>query len=102
MWPAAYAEYRLPVTLPITVAIFSILVYLIAQTKVVRQMMAIADPYFDTSDGDRIRIHFEPTGHVRECRWNGMEDGRSDWEKMRDRMPFIAKPAARQFPMHRL
>jgi putative ATP-binding cassette transporter len=33
MWPAAYADYKLPVTLPITVAIFSILVYLIAQTK---------------------------------------------------------------------
>ena len=46
MWPAAYAEYKLPVTLPITVAIFSILVYLVAQTKVVRQMMQIADPLF--------------------------------------------------------
>ena len=39
LWPAAYADYKLPVTLPITVAIFSILVYLVAQTKVVRQMM---------------------------------------------------------------
>jgi putative ATP-binding cassette transporter len=56
MWPAAYAEYRLPVTLPITVAIFSILVYLVAQTKVVRQMMAIADPYFNTSDAGQARI----------------------------------------------
>ena len=56
MWPAAYADYKLPVTLPITVAIFSILVYLIAQTKVVRQMMAIADPYFNTSDAGQARI----------------------------------------------
>jgi putative ATP-binding cassette transporter len=56
MWPAAYAEYQLPVTLPITVAIFSILVYLIAQTKVVRQMMAIADPYFNTADAGQARI----------------------------------------------
>src|SRR3984957_4183700 len=56
MWPAAYADYRLPVTLPITVAIFSILVYLVAQTKVVRQMMAIADPYFNTSDAGQARI----------------------------------------------
>jgi vitamin B12/bleomycin/antimicrobial peptide transport system ATP-binding/permease protein len=56
MWPAAYAEYKLPVTLPITVAIFSILVYLVAQTKVVRQMMKIADRYFDTSDPGQARI----------------------------------------------
>jgi vitamin B12/bleomycin/antimicrobial peptide transport system ATP-binding/permease protein len=55
-WPAAYAEYQLPVTLPITVAIFSILVYLIAQTKVVRQIMAIAGPYFDTADAGQARI----------------------------------------------
>jgi vitamin B12/bleomycin/antimicrobial peptide transport system ATP-binding/permease protein len=56
LWPAAYAEYKLPVTLPITVAIFSILVYLVAQTKVVRQMMRIADRYFDTTDSGQARI----------------------------------------------
>jgi putative ATP-binding cassette transporter len=55
-WPAAYAEYTLPATLPITVAIFSILVYLVAQTKVVRQMTKIADPYFDTDDAGQARI----------------------------------------------
>ena len=41
-WPAAYAEYTLPATLPITVAIFSILVYLVAQTKVVRSPTRVA------------------------------------------------------------
>jgi putative ATP-binding cassette transporter len=56
MWPAAYAEYTLPATLPITVAIFSILVYLVAQTKVVRQMTKIADPYFGTDDAGQTRI----------------------------------------------
>ena len=56
LWPAAYAEYKLPVTLPITVGIFSIIVYLVAQTKVVQQMMHIADPYFDTTDPGRARI----------------------------------------------
>jgi vitamin B12/bleomycin/antimicrobial peptide transport system ATP-binding/permease protein len=56
MWPAAYAEYKLPVTLPITVAIFSILVYLVAQTKVVGQMMKIADRYFDTAERGHARI----------------------------------------------
>ncbi len=56
MWPAAYAEYKLPVTLPITVAIFAILVYLVAQTKVVGQMMKIADRYFDTAERGQARI----------------------------------------------
>src|SRR5277367_2811777 len=56
MWPAAYAEYKLPVTLPITVAIFSILVYVVAQTRVVRQMMRIADPYFNTTDRGQAHI----------------------------------------------
>jgi vitamin B12/bleomycin/antimicrobial peptide transport system ATP-binding/permease protein len=56
LWPAAYAEYKLPVTLPITVAIFSIIVYLVAQTKVVKQMMHIADPYFNTTDPGQARV----------------------------------------------
>src|SRR6516164_4950849 len=56
MWPGAYAEYKLPVTLPITVAIFAILVYLVAQTKVVGQMMKIADRYFDTTDRGHAQI----------------------------------------------
>jgi vitamin B12/bleomycin/antimicrobial peptide transport system ATP-binding/permease protein len=56
MWPTAYAEYKLPVTLPITVAIFSILVYLVAQTRVVRQMMKIADRYFDTTDRGQAHV----------------------------------------------
>src|SRR6202012_4051007 len=56
MWPAAYAEYKLPVTLPITVAIFSILVYLVAQTRIVGQMMRIADRYFDTDERGQARI----------------------------------------------
>src|ERR1700749_4706437 len=56
LWPAAYAEYKLPVTLPITVGIFSIIVYLVAQTRVVQQMMHIADSYFNTTDPGRARI----------------------------------------------
>ncbi len=56
MWPASYADYKLPVTLPITVGIFSILVYLVAQTKVVRQLTKIADHYFNTNDVGEARI----------------------------------------------
>src|SRR5215471_4299159 len=48
LWPAAYAQYQPPESLPLTVAIFSILTYLAAQLDTVRQIMRIADHYFDT------------------------------------------------------
>src|SRR5436190_7271555 len=57
---------------------------------------------YETVEEDFITVHFDQEGRVRECFWNGMEDGRGGWEKMRDRMPFIAKPASRQFPILRL
>lgn len=56
LWPAAYAEYKLPISLPLTVAIFSIIVYVVAQTRVVRQMTRIADPYFETAERGQARI----------------------------------------------
>src|ERR1700691_1147934 len=36
LWPADYAEYLPPESLPLTVAIFSILVYVVAQFRLVR------------------------------------------------------------------
>jgi putative ATP-binding cassette transporter len=45
-WPVAYAEYRLPSSLPLTVALFGSLVYAISHIQVVRKMTDIADPYF--------------------------------------------------------
>jgi len=56
LWPEAYAEYKLPVSLPLTVAIFSILVCLTARVPMVRQIMRIADRYFDTTDRGRAQI----------------------------------------------
>jgi putative ATP-binding cassette transporter len=50
LWPAAYADYMPPESLPLTVAIFSILVYLVSRLAVVRQITRIADRYFDTTD----------------------------------------------------
>ena len=45
-WPAAYADYRLPSSLPLTVALFGLLVYAISHIPVVQKMTDIADPYF--------------------------------------------------------
>lgn len=56
LWPRAYAEYLPPESLPLTVAIFSILVYVVAHAKVVRQIIRIADRYFDANDPAAARI----------------------------------------------
>ncbi len=56
LWPAAYMEYRLPDSLPLTVAIFSILVYVVAQMPVVRQMTRIADLYFNANESGMARV----------------------------------------------
>ena len=47
LWPANYAEYLPPESLPLTVAIFSIIVYVVAQSSTVGQIMRIADRYFN-------------------------------------------------------
>jgi vitamin B12/bleomycin/antimicrobial peptide transport system ATP-binding/permease protein len=56
LWPADYAEYLPPESLPMTVAIFSILVYLVARISVVRQITRIADRFFNANDGTWARI----------------------------------------------
>ena len=56
LWPQGYEEYKLPPSLPLTVAIFSILVCVVARIPMVRQMMMIADRYFDTRETGRARI----------------------------------------------
>ncbi len=56
LWPADYAEYLPPVSLPMAVAVFSILVYLVAHIGVVRQITRIADRYFDARNPTEARI----------------------------------------------
>jgi vitamin B12/bleomycin/antimicrobial peptide transport system ATP-binding/permease protein len=56
LWPADYEDYQPPLSLPMAVAIFSILVYLVAQIGVVRQITRIADRYFDATGPTEARI----------------------------------------------
>jgi vitamin B12/bleomycin/antimicrobial peptide transport system ATP-binding/permease protein len=56
LWPADYAAYLPPESLPLTVAIFSILVYLVAQIPAIRQITRIADRYFEASGSTTARI----------------------------------------------
>jgi putative ATP-binding cassette transporter len=56
LWPADYAQYLPPESLPLTVAIFSILVYLVAQLRTVQQVMRIADRYFNADEIAQARV----------------------------------------------
>jgi putative ATP-binding cassette transporter len=56
LWPADYGEYLPPESLPLTVAIFSILVYLVARIEAVRQITRIADRYFNATDRAEARV----------------------------------------------
>ncbi|MBV9077319.1 MAG: ABC transporter ATP-binding protein/permease [Methylobacteriaceae bacterium] len=68
LWPASLAEYRLPESLPITVALFAILVVAVSHLKVVRAMTNIADRYFDTDERGTARIWPFPRYAARERR----------------------------------
>jgi putative ATP-binding cassette transporter len=56
LWPASLADYELPVSLPLTVAMFAILVYLVSFIPLVRTMTGIADRYFETNERSTARI----------------------------------------------
>ena len=66
LWPSSLEDYELPVSLPLTVAIFGILVYTISFIPVVRSMTRIADRDFDTSAETRARIWPFPAFGARE------------------------------------
>src|SRR6516164_7635150 len=56
IWPAAYREYLPPDSLPVTVAVFSILVYFLSWAPVVRQITRIADLYYNARDVGQARV----------------------------------------------
>ena len=56
LWPATLREYMLPESLPLTVAIFAILVFAISHIPVVQAMTRIADRYFATDEQGQARI----------------------------------------------
>jgi putative ATP-binding cassette transporter len=68
LWPPQLSDYEIPVSLPLTVAIFGILVYAISFIPVVRAMMDIADRYFNTNDSTRAHIWPFPSFAIRERR----------------------------------
>jgi putative ATP-binding cassette transporter len=68
LWPASLEDYVLPESLPLTVAIFAILVYAISFIPVVQSMTRIADRYFNANNLTRARIWPFPSFDVNEHR----------------------------------
>lgn len=67
-WPDALKEYLLPDTLPLTVCIFSILVWVVSHVKVVKRITAIADLYFDSRHNTHVHIWPLPSFEVMESK----------------------------------
>jgi putative ATP-binding cassette transporter len=55
-WPARLQDYSLPETMSLTVAVFSILVYLVSRIAIVQEMTRIADLYFDSDARSEMRV----------------------------------------------
>ncbi|HWG05970.1 MAG TPA: ABC transporter ATP-binding protein/permease, partial [Beijerinckiaceae bacterium] len=61
LWPPSLKEYSLPLSLPLTVAVFSILVYAVSHVPVIVTMTRIADRFFETNEQTTARIWPFPT-----------------------------------------
>ncbi len=66
LWPETLADYAIPESLPLTVAIFALLVYAVSFIPVVRAMTRIADRYFDTPDRATTRFWHLPAFTTKE------------------------------------
>ena len=65
-WPPSLAEYALPESLPLTVAVFSILVFAVSHVRVIRSMTRIADRFFETDQPTLARIWPLPAFRITE------------------------------------
>jgi putative ATP-binding cassette transporter len=66
MLPAALQPYTPPESMAVTVAVFSIVVYLVSRVPVVQEMTRIADLYFDQHDRGEARVWPLPRFTARE------------------------------------
>jgi putative ATP-binding cassette transporter len=70
-WPPSFSESAPPASIPITVAIFGLLVHLIFFIPVIRQITRLADPYFMTNDRGDLQIGGFGARHVTERQFAG-------------------------------
>ena len=55
-WPSLLDDFRMPLSVAVTVALFSIIVYAVSYVRVVRRMTTIADLYFSISTPTRAHV----------------------------------------------
>ena len=67
-WPESLKPYKLPDSVPLTAAMFTILVWAISHLKVVRTIGGIADRFFEASDLTEARIWPFPRFRISERR----------------------------------
>jgi putative ATP-binding cassette transporter len=67
-WPDAWADYSVPESLPLAVGVFGIIIYAVSHVPLIRKMMKIADPFFETPDITLARIWPLPTVRISERR----------------------------------
>ncbi len=68
LWPESLKAYKLPDSVPLTVAMFTVLVWAMSHLKVVRNISAIADRYFDSTTQTQARIWPFPAFAIAERR----------------------------------
>ena len=68
LWPEGLKDYRLPWHVPVTVAVFGVLVWAISHLKVVRTIGGIADRYFESDGLTTARIWPFPAFQIAERR----------------------------------
>lgn len=56
LWPSVLAEIMPPASLPVTVAVFGILIYAISFVPVIRTITSLADRFFDTAETTTVRF----------------------------------------------
>jgi outer membrane protein assembly factor BamE (lipoprotein component of BamABCDE complex) len=57
----------------------------------------LPDSYYWRTDSQDVQVHFDNEDRVTKAYWNGWQDDRSAMEKLRDRLPWIAKDPPRKF-----
>ena len=55
-WPSALDRFAMPISLPITVELFTILIYGVSFVPIIRRMTAIGDRYFESRKASGIKV----------------------------------------------
>ncbi|MGL5139479.1 MAG: ABC transporter ATP-binding protein/permease, partial [Beijerinckiaceae bacterium] len=68
-WPEAFSALKIPSELPLTMGLFSILVFAVAHLPVIRTITGLADPYFGPQNTRRAQLPFLGNVSERKVAW---------------------------------